>query len=135
MYIPLQDKVSRKQLIMRVLDKERKNNNKCDITEEDINVIINRTKEYSGSDLINVCKEAAMIPIRSIEDITYFQLEHLRGVNKNDFNEASDNVKPILMKNLLKNTLNGIKILEASNSKIKKNNLNKEFINLLIDKK
>ena len=62
-------------------------------------------------------------------------MEHLRGVNKNDFNEASDNVKPILMKNLLKNTLNGIKILEASNSKIKKNNLNKEFINLLIDKK
>jgi len=39
---------------MRVLDKERKNNNKCDITEEDINVIINRTKGYSGSDLINV---------------------------------------------------------------------------------
>ena len=66
MYIPLQDKVSRKQLIMRVLDKGRKNNNKCDITEEDINVIINRTKGYSGSDLINVCKEAAMIPIRSI---------------------------------------------------------------------
>ena len=94
LYIPLPNKVSRKQLIMRVLEKERKNNNKYDITEEDINDIINRTKGYSGSDLINVCKEAAMMPIRSIEDITNCQLEHLRGVNKNDFDEALANVKP-----------------------------------------
>ena len=94
LYIPLPNKVSRKQLIMRVLEKERQNNNKYDITEEDINDIINRTKGYSGSDLINVCKEAAMMPIRSIEDITNCQLEHLRGVNKNDFDEALANVKP-----------------------------------------
>ena len=94
LYIPLPNKVSRKQLIMRVLEKERKNNNKYDINEDDINDIINRTKGYSGSDLINVCKEAAMMPIRSIEDITNCQLEHLRGVNKNDFDEALSNVKP-----------------------------------------
>ena len=94
LYIPLPNKISRKQLIMRVLEKERQNNNKYDITEEDIDDIINRTKGYSGSDLINVCKEAAMMPIRSIEDITNCQLEHLRGVNKNDFDEALANVKP-----------------------------------------
>ena len=94
LYIPLPNKVSRKQLIMRVLEKERKNNNKYDITEEDIDDIINRTKGYSGSDLINVCKEAAMMPIRSIEDITNCKLEHLRGVNKKDFDEALANVKP-----------------------------------------
>ena len=94
LYIPLPNKVSRKQLIMRVLEKERKNNNKYDINEDDINDIINRTKGYSGSDLINVCKEAAMMPIRSIEDITNCQLEHLRGVNKQDFDEALTTVKP-----------------------------------------
>ena len=94
LYIPLPNKVSRKQLIMRVLEKERKSNNKYDITEEDINDIINRTKGYSGSDLINVCKEGAMMPIRSIEDITNCELENLRGVNKNDFDEALANVKP-----------------------------------------
>ena len=94
LYIPLPNKISRKQLIMRVLEKERKNNNKYDITESDIDEIINKTKGYSGSDLINVCKEAAMMPIRSIEDITNCQLEHLRGVNKNDFEEALFNVKP-----------------------------------------
>ena len=94
LYIPLPNKVSRKQLIMRVLEKERKNNNKYDINENDIDDIINRTKGYSGSDLINVCKEAAMMPIRSIEDITNCQLENLRGVNKNDFDEALANVKP-----------------------------------------
>ena len=94
LYIPLPNKVSRKQLIMRVLEKERKNNNKYEINENDIDDIVNRTKGYSGSDLINVCKEAAMMPIRSIEDITNCQLEHLRGVNKQDFNEALTTVKP-----------------------------------------
>ena len=94
LYIPLPNKVSRKQLIMRVLEKERKNNNKYDINENDIIDIVNRTKGYSGSDLINVCKEAAMMPIRSIEDITNCELENLRGVNKNDFDEALATVKP-----------------------------------------
>ena len=94
LYIPLPNKVSRKQLIMRVLEKERKNNNKYDLSNEEIDDIINKTKGYSGSDLINVCKEAAMMPIRSIEDITNCQLEHLRGVNKKDFDEALFNVKP-----------------------------------------
>ena len=94
LYIPLPNKISRKQLIMRVLEKERQNNNKYDITEDEIDDIINKTKGYSGSDLINVCKEAAMMPIRSIEDITSCQLEHLRGVTKNDFDEALFNVKP-----------------------------------------
>ena len=94
LYIPLPNKLSRKQLIMRVLEKERKNNNKYEINENDIDDIVNRTKGYSGSDLINVCKEAAMMPIRSIEDITNCQLEHLRGVNKQDFDEALTTVKP-----------------------------------------
>ena len=94
LYIPLPNKASRKQLIMRVLEKERKNNNKYDINENDILDIVNRTKGYSGSDLINVCKEAAMMPIRSIEDITNCVLENLRGVNKNDFDEALATVKP-----------------------------------------
>ena len=94
LYIPLPNKVSRKQLIMRLLEKERKNNNKYEINENDIDDIVNRTKGYSGSDLINVCKEAAMMPIRSIEDITNCQLEHLRGVNKQDFDEALTTVKP-----------------------------------------
>ena len=94
LYIPLPNKISRKQLIKRVLEKERKSNNKYEITDEDIDDIINKTKGYSGSDLINVCKEAAMMPIRSIEDITNCQVEHLRGVNKKDFDEALFNVKP-----------------------------------------
>ena len=94
LYIPLPNKISRKQLIIRVLEKERKSNNKYDITDEDINDIVSKTKGYSGSDLINVCKEAAMMPIRSIEDITNCQVEHLRGVNKSDFDEALFNVKP-----------------------------------------
>ena len=94
LYIPLPNKVSRKQLIMRVLEKERENNNKYDISEEDIDDIINKTKGYSGSDLFNVCKEAAMMPLRCIEDIINCEKENIRGVNKKDFDEALVNVKP-----------------------------------------
>ena len=94
LYIPLPNKISRKQLIMRVLEKERENNNKYDITEVEIDDIINKTKGYSGSDLFNVCKEAAMMPLRCIEDITNCEKEHIRGVNKKDFDDALFNVKP-----------------------------------------
>ena len=34
------------------------------------------------------------MPIRSIEDISNLQLEHLRGVNKSDFIHSVENVKP-----------------------------------------
>ena len=94
LYIPLPNKISRKQLIMRVLEKERANNNKYDITEAEIDDIISKTKGYSGSDLFNVCKEAAMMPLRCIEDITNCEKEHIRGVNKKDFDDALINVKP-----------------------------------------
>lgn len=94
LYIPLPNKASRRQLISNVLKKEREKNNKYDIEEKDIDIIVDLTKGYSGSDMINVCREAAMMPIRSIEDISNLQVEHLRGVNKEDFIISIENVKP-----------------------------------------
>ena len=94
LYIPLPNKESRKQLIKNVLTKEKEKNNKYDIEDKDIDEIVELTKGYSGSDMINVCREAAMMPIRSIEDISNLQLEHLRGVNKSDFIHSVENVKP-----------------------------------------
>ena len=84
---------------MRVLEKERKANNKYDISEEDIDYIVNETKGYSGSDLINVCTEAAMMPLRHFEDIINCQVENLRGVNKQDFENALTSVKPSINEN------------------------------------
>ena len=94
LYIPLPNKESRKQLIMNVLRKEREKNSKYDITEEDIDLIVNMTKGYSGSDMINVCREAAMMPIRTIVDIEDVKVDNLRGVNKEDFMMSLHAVKP-----------------------------------------
>ncbi|MCQ2818908.1 MAG: AAA family ATPase [archaeon] len=94
LYIPLPNKASRKQLINNVLTKEQEKNNKYELSEGDIDEIVNLTKGYSGSDLINVCREAAMMPIRSIEDISKVQLDNLRGVNKEDFITSINHVKP-----------------------------------------
>ncbi len=93
LYIPLPNKVSRKMLIETVIEKEKKMGNKYNVTNDEIDIIVNKTKGYSGSDLINVCKEAAMMPIRSIDDICNFQPGELREVNYHDFEESLNNVK------------------------------------------
>ena len=93
LYIPLPNFISRKMLIQNVIDIETKMGNKYDISNEDIEEIVKRTKGYSGSDLINVCKEAAMMPIRNIVDICNCDKGSLRGVCFNDFLESLDNVK------------------------------------------
>lgn len=94
LYIPLPNKMSRRQLINSVLRKEQEKNNKYDITEKDIEMIISMTKGYSGSDMISVCREAAMMPIRSIDDISNLQVDQLRSVSVDDFKFSIENVKP-----------------------------------------
>lgn len=91
LYIPLPNMPSRKQLILNVINKEK---SKYDITEEELKEVINRTKGYSGSDMMGVCREAAMMPIRNIEDIFNLQLDNLRGINQEDFISALTVVKP-----------------------------------------
>ena len=93
LYIPLPNKVSRKMLIETVIEKEKKMGNKYNVNNDEIDIIVNKTKGYSGSDLINVCKEAAMMPIRNIDDICNFQPGELREVNYHDFEESLNNVK------------------------------------------
>ena len=93
LYIPLPNFISRKMLIENVIEMEKKMGNKYDISNDDIEEIVKRTKGYSGSDLINVCKEAAMMPIRNIVDICNVDQGSLRGVCFKDFLESLDNVK------------------------------------------
>jgi SpoVK/Ycf46/Vps4 family AAA+-type ATPase len=94
LYIPLPNSVSRKQLIENVIKKEREKKNKYNIDEVDMEEIVLKSKGYSGSDMINVCREAAMMPIRSVEDIFNLQIENLRDVIKDDFVNALAAVKP-----------------------------------------
>jgi SpoVK/Ycf46/Vps4 family AAA+-type ATPase len=94
LYIPLPNKASRKQLIENVISKESQKKNKYSIDDFDLNEILRVTKGYSGSDLMGVCREAAMMPIRSIEDILSISLENIRDVCLEDFKAALELVKP-----------------------------------------
>lgn len=51
------------------------------------------TRGYSGADLKNLCQEAAMMPLRSITDITNIDAAHIRATELQDFKEALANVK------------------------------------------
>lgn len=43
---------------------------------------------------MGVCREAAMMPIRSIEDILAVSLDNIRDVCLNDFKDSVELVKP-----------------------------------------
>ena len=97
LYIPLPTKIARKQLILNIMNKEIEKGNKYHIEESHIQDILNGSKGYSGSDMICVCREAAMMPIRSIEDINAIELDNLREIDINDFIQALYIVSFILM--------------------------------------
>ncbi len=88
LYIPLPSRIARRQLVVNIMKKEMEKGNKYEIEEEHIEDILNKSKGYSGSDMISVCREAAMMPIRSIEDINLIELDNLREININDFKDA-----------------------------------------------
>lgn len=43
--------------------------NMIDMSEDDVNKLIEITKGYSGSDLKNLSTEAALMPLREITDV------------------------------------------------------------------
>jgi len=48
------------------------------MNEEDIEELVKLTKGYSGADLKSLSAEAAMIPLRSIEDIANIDIDNIR---------------------------------------------------------
>ena len=104
-YIPLPDEVSREHLF--------KINLKSELVSEDVNYkkLVARTEGYSGADLSNVCRDAAMAPMRKMLDRTGFNIEDLANpaneINKTpltmeDFEEAIKKNQPSVSKGNLK---------------------------------
>lgn len=58
-YVPLPNEESRRDLLMRLLSEAHHN-----LTDEHINTIVAATAGYSGADVSQVCKAAAMGPLR-----------------------------------------------------------------------
>lgn len=83
LYIPLPEIEARTSIITNLLGKENHN-----LSEEEVMKVSKLTEGYSGADMANLCKEAAMGPIRSLD---FSQIASVRP----------DQVRPILHKDLI----------------------------------
>lgn len=63
------------------------------LNEAEIDELVSITKGYSGADLKALSAEAAMIPLRSIEDIENVDASNIRPLTIDDFRTALENVK------------------------------------------
>ena len=75
LYIPLPDQPARFDILVRMLRKE-----KCEVTRAEMVDISQRTEGYSGADMSNLCREAALGPVRSLpmEQILQMRQEDVR---------------------------------------------------------
>ncbi len=63
------------------------------LSASDIEELVRVTKGFSGADLKNLSVEAAMIPLRSIQDISSIEINNIRPTGLKDFKDALYNVK------------------------------------------
>ncbi|KAE9420425.1 hypothetical protein Angca_005796, partial [Angiostrongylus cantonensis] len=92
-HLGLPDGESRFTLLKAILDKH---NMSAGLTDYDIRKIASKTDGYSNSDLVALCKEAAMVPIRSIdrEKLATCDESKLRKLKSSDFDKALTVIRP-----------------------------------------
>jgi len=94
--ISLPEKAARKQMLINTL-----RNEKYHLSDQELDEIADRTECFSGSDIVNLCKEAANFPLDDLTNNVSFNscnLEDLRGICYNDFLLALNRVKPCFSK-------------------------------------
>lgn len=90
LYIPLPELEARRRIITNLLGKEKQ-----ELSEEEVEEISRRTEGYSGADMANLCKEAAMGPIRSLDfnQIASVRPDQVRSIMYDDMMAALRQVK------------------------------------------
>jgi SpoVK/Ycf46/Vps4 family AAA+-type ATPase len=88
-YIPLPDCPSRERLIRNLLTKQSDDQalTKWDISEKEMTQIVEATKGYSGADLTELCKDAALGPVRDDPEavLNGLRVEDMRSILHHDF--------------------------------------------------
>ena len=92
LYIPLPDEEARRDLVCRLLES---NNSAHQLAEADIDSIVARSRGYSGADMANLCKEAAMGPVRRIspDDMASIDVNDVDPILPGDFDAAFAQVR------------------------------------------
>lgn len=93
LYIPLPDREGRAQLVRRLLHNgDHLSEVRCDLAEEDIENIVDKTAGFSGADIRFLCTEAAMGPVREIaltsRDLNAISAAEVPPISKHHFDEA-----------------------------------------------
>ncbi|EYC31652.1 hypothetical protein Y032_0003g1168 [Ancylostoma ceylanicum] len=91
--LDLPDERARRILLKTILEKH---NMAAGLSDYDIRWIASRTSGYSNSDLVALCKEAAMVPVRDIDrkKLATTDESKLRDLRCSDFDKALDVIKP-----------------------------------------
>ncbi|KAK7477930.1 hypothetical protein BaRGS_00030839 [Batillaria attramentaria] len=91
LYIPLPELVARQHIVTRLMAKQH-----CQLDEADVATIGHHTQGYSGADMANLCREAALGPIRSIpfEQIETIRPDQVPPITMSDFEAALLQVRP-----------------------------------------
>ena len=76
--------------------------NKCNISDEEFFKIAQMCKNYSNSDLKELCREAAYEPLRELNSSKLKQVSELRPITFEDFNKAIRKVRGTLTEGILK---------------------------------
>ncbi|XP_066275919.1 fidgetin-like protein 1 isoform X1 [Branchiostoma lanceolatum] len=91
LYIPLPDYPARCQIVHSLMSTQNHS-----LTEDDVSIICQRAEGYSGADMANLCREAALGPIRSIQgsDIQNITPDQVRPILFRDCEEAFRHIRP-----------------------------------------
>lgn len=91
LYIPLPDASARRQIVSCLMSKEH-----CSLTEEQVDMIVQKSEGFSGADMTQLCREASLGPIRSLQsvDITTITPDQVRCIVFQDFDNAFKTVRP-----------------------------------------
>ncbi|XP_026134744.1 fidgetin-like protein 1 [Carassius auratus] len=91
LYIPLPEAEARRHIVTNLMTRE-----KCQLGADEMENVVQGTEGFSGADMTQLCREAALGPIRSIHlsDIATISADQVRPILYNDFQEALKTVRP-----------------------------------------
>lgn len=91
LYIPLPEVDARRQIVTNLMSHE-----KSQLGVDEMEKVVQGTEGFSGADMTQLCREAALGPIRSIRlsDIATIMAEQVRPILYSDFEEALKTVRP-----------------------------------------
>ncbi|XP_054582535.1 fidgetin-like protein 1 [Eptesicus fuscus] len=91
LYIPLPEASARKQIVTRLMSREQ-----CCLREEEVELVVQRSEGFSGADMTQLCREASLGPIRSLQaaDITTITADQVPPITYVDFENAFRTVRP-----------------------------------------